>query len=514
MITTQELESARLRTLNYLAEAGIVLTTQERENIEVADFGLGNLEETGLELVIYVNTDRCCAKELVLFPRQTCPEHWHPSVSGEPGKEETFRCRWGEVYLYVPGLPASRPKGILPQGQEAYYTVRHEIILRPGELVKFSLDKTAEPFTIPLDFPFLGDSLHPADRILMDDGTKEVQVISANPHEIQARVITGGELRSHKGVNLPNVVLPIPSLTDKDRANAIWAIEQDFDYLAMSFVRKAEDVIELRHLLRAHDSHIPIISKIEKPEAVMEIDAILRESDGVMVARGDLGVEMPAEQVPIRQKMIIHKANSLGIPVITATQMLESMIENPRPTRAEASDVANAVLDGSDAVMLSGETAAGHHPIEAAQAMARIADYTEHFMQQEYVNRHTLLTEGQTVTNAIGHSTIALASELGAKLIITLTSSGYSARMVSRHRPDVPILAVTVEPKIRRRLALVWGVTSVCVQEPQELEQLVEQALQAARDLKLANPGDRAIITAGVPAGISGKTNMVQVRTV
>ncbi|RIK26722.1 MAG: pyruvate kinase, partial [Chloroflexi bacterium] len=203
----------------------------------------------------------------------------------------------------------------------------------------------------------------------------------------------------------------------------------------------------------------------------------------------------------------------LGIPVITATQMLESMIDNPRPTRAEASDVANAVLDGSDAVMLSGETAVGKYPIQAAQAMARIAEYTEHFMQQEYSNRPALL-RGQTVTDAIGESTVALALDLNARLIITLTSSGYSARMVARHRPPVPILAVTVEERVRRRLALVWGVQSVCVQEQRDIERLVRDALRVAMEQKLALPGDRVVITAGVPSGISGSTNMIQVRTV
>lgn len=389
----------------------------------------------------------------------------------------------------------------------------NSFILRPGEIVRFSLDKEHAPSTIPLDFPFLGDTLHTGDHILMDDGTKEVHVISANPHEIQARVITGGELKSHKGVNLPNAVIPIPSLTDKDRENALWAISEDFDYLAMSFVRRAADVIELRTLLREQNSRIPIVSKIEKPEAVQDIDAILKESDAVMVARGDLGVEMLVEQVPITQKMIIHKANSLGIPVITATQMLESMIENPRPTRAEANDVANAVLDGSDAVMLSAETAAGHYPVEAVQVMARIAEYTEHFMSQEYVNRPTLLQQERTVTNAIGENTVALAHDLGAKLIITLTSSGYSARMVARHRPMIPLLAVTIEERIRRRLALVWGVTSVAVQEHQDGELMVREALEAARNLGMAAPGDRVVLTAGVPTGITGATNMLQVRT-
>jgi pyruvate kinase len=354
------------------------------------------------------------------------------------------------------------------------------LALNPGEIIRFSLDQDLEAGAVPLDF--------------------------------LARVITGGELKSRKGVNLPNVVLPIPSLTDKDRENALWAIAEDVDYLAMSFVRRAADIDLLRDLLRDNNARIPIVAKIEKPEAVHDIDAILKETDAVMVARGDLGVEMPAEQVPITQKMIIHKANSLGIPVITATQMLESMIENPRPTRAEASDVANAVLDGSDAIMLSGETAVGQYPIEAVRAMARIAEYTEHFMQQEHVNRPTVLQAGQTITDAIGESTVALAYDLGAKLIITLTSSGYSARMVARHRPTIPILAVTVEEKVKRRLALVWGVTTVCVPEHHEIERMVEDALSEARRMNLALPGDRVVITAGLPSGISGTTNMVQVR--
>lgn len=394
--------------------------------------------------------------------------------------------------------------GILPN---------NSFLLIPGEVVRFSLDQDNEPNTIPLDFPFLGDTLRPGDPMLLDDGTKQVQVVSANPREIQARVITGGELRSRKGVNLPSAVIPIPSLTAKDRENAEWAISENFDYLAMSFVRRAADVLELRDFLRNRNARIPIISKIEKPEAVKDIDAILKESDAVMVARGDLGVEMYVEQVPITQKMIIHKANSLGIPVITATQMLESMIENPRPTRAEASDVANAVLDGSDAVMLSAETAAGQYPIEAVQVMARIAEYTEHFMQQEHVNMQTVLKPGVSVTDAIGESTVELAYDLNAKLIITLTSSGYSARMVARHRPTIPLLAVTTDTKIRRRLALVWGVTSICIQEHQDIERMVEDSLAAALECRLAMPGDCVVITAGVPAGITGNTNMLQVRT-
>jgi pyruvate kinase len=302
-------------------------------------------------------------------------------------------------------------------------------------------------------------------------------------------------------------------MTDKDRNNAVWAIRQEFDYLALSFVRRAEDVVDLRELLETHKAHLPIISKIEKPEAVREIDPILSVSDGVMVARGDLGVEMPAEQVPITQKMIIRKANQLGIPVITATQMLESMMDAPQPTRAEASDVANAVLDGSDAVMLSGETAVGHYPIQAVQAMARIADYAERFLHEEVP--HQSLSQGQvSVPNAIGESTVELAYDLEAKLIITLTASGHTARMVARHRPTTPLLAVTTNPRICRRLALVWGVHTAVIGQDHITDMAVNAALEAARTEGLAASGDRVIVTAGVPSGISGQTNMLQVRTI
>lgn len=388
------------------------------------------------------------------------------------------------------------------------------VSLRPGELVNFVLAKTAPAPAIPLDFAFLADALKPGDHMLLDDGTKEVKVVGAAADSIEAQVVTGGVLTSRKGVNLPNTSLPIPSLTEPDRQNAEWAIAQGIDYLALSFVRRAADVVELRQLVRSHHSDIPIIAKIEKPEAVNDFDGILHESDGIMVARGDLGVEMPAEQVPIVQKMIIAKSNAAGKPVITATQMLESMINNPRPTRAEASDVANAVLDGTDAVMLSGETAVGSYPIEAVTAMAHIADHAENYLEAEFEQRRRLPHGKTTVTDAIGASTVELAGELDAKLIVTLTSSGHTARMVARHRPDIPILAVTVEERIRRRLALVWGVECTLIPSDQDTELAVQSALDAARKTGLVQPGDRVVITAGVPAGIKGHTNMVQVRTV
>ncbi|MGB8648118.1 MAG: pyruvate kinase [Anaerolineae bacterium] len=386
--------------------------------------------------------------------------------------------------------------------------------LAQGETVAFALGKDSADGAIPLAFPFLGDVLKPDDHFLMDDGNLEVQVLTATPERIEARVVTGGTLSSHKGVNLPSISLPIPALTEKDAEDADWAVDQDFDYMALSFVRKPQDVLDLRLRLAARGADIPIIAKIEKPEAVALIDAILEVTDGVMVARGDLGVELPAEQVPIYQKQIIHKANKLGKPVITATQMLESMIHNPRPTRAEASDVANAILDGSDAVMLSGETSVGSYPVEAVRAMAHIAEFTERNLPAHVITAPDCLDQEMSITDAIGLNTVDVAEQVHAKLIVTLTTSGYSARMVSRHRPNIPMLAVTTSDKTRRRLALVWGAQSELVPEEADMETLVHMALTKVCAVGAARSGDRVVLTAGVPPGAPGRTNMLQVRHV
>ncbi|CAG0947785.1 partial pyruvate kinase, partial [Anaerolineae bacterium] len=308
-----------------------------------------------------------------------------------------------------------------------------------------------------IEFPELPQSARAGDRILVDDGAIELQVVSTSATDVVTRVVEGGVLKPHKGVNLPGIPLKISALTDKDRADAAFAIEQDLDYIALSFVRHAADVLELKRLLTARNAFIPIISKIEKPEAIDAFDAILDASNGVMVARGDLGVETPPEQVPIYQKMIIRKANAAGKPVITATQMLESMIENPRPTRAEASDVANAILDGTDAVMLSAETAVGKYPIEAATMMARIAEVTESRVSYRAWMRDKP-GEQITLADSIGNATCEIAKQLKAKLILALTSGGYTARTISRHRPQTPICAVTSNERTRNRLALVWGI--------------------------------------------------------
>ena len=366
---------------------------------------------------------------------------------------------------------------------------------------------------VGIDFPGLPQAVQPGNRILLDDGCIELQVVSANATDVLTRVVTGGELKPHKGVNLPGVQLKISALTDKDRIDLAFAAEQQVDYIALSFVRRAEDVIELKELLIAQGASIPVIAKIEKPEAVEQIDAIIQASDGVMVARGDLGVEVEPEQVPIYQKSIIRKANAAGKPVITATQMLESMIQNPRPTRAEASDVANAILDGTDAIMLSAETAAGKYPVEAVQMMARIGDAVETSLQFKSCS-FDFGDKAMSITDAIGEATCEIARQMNAKLIITATSSGFTARMISRHRPLTPIFAITSSEQTQRRLALVWGINSGLNNHATTMEQVVANAILAALTQGLVRDNDVVVITAGVPAGIAGRTNMIQVRVV
>ncbi len=386
--------------------------------------------------------------------------------------------------------------------------------LKTGETLVLTSGTPTNADQVQVNFPPLAQVVKPDEHLLLDDGNIELVVEHAAGQEVTTRVVDGGVLLPHKGVNFPGIELPIPSLTPKDLQDLEWVVNAQLDYIALSFVRRPEDLLDLRQRLNARGADIPIIAKIEKREAVNAIDAILAVTDGVMVARGDLGVEMPAEQVPIYQKQIIRKANALGKPVITATQMLESMIQNPRPTRAEASDVANAILDGSDAVMLSAETATGKYPVEAVRAMARIADFTEKSLHQDCSGNSVVGSEQMYVTDAIGRATVEIACEVGAKLIITLTMSGYSARMVARHRPETPTLACTTTETTRRRLALVWGAQSVLIADTKDMTQLVGAALEAARVACHVQSGDRVILTAGVPAGIGGRTNMVQVREV
>jgi pyruvate kinase len=366
---------------------------------------------------------------------------------------------------------------------------------------------------IPVPYPELLRDLPPGQTVLLDDGNLELIVVQAGEDGLECRVITGGQLTSRKGINVPGAQLSFPSLTPKDRQDAVFALEQGVDFFALSFVRSVDDVRELRQFLNNEGADVPIIAKIEKPEALAVFDDILAESDGIMVARGDLGVETPAEEVPFHQKHIIRACNRAGRPVITATQMLQTMMENPHPTRAEASDVANAILDGTDAVMLSGETAVGRYPIEAAETMETISANAEAHLPlgrllQDRSHSH------ETITEAISYAAVEIASEVGARAIITATMSGITARMVARHRPSVPIVAVTPNRTTQRQLALVWGVEPVQVAEFKTTDQMVQMMVRAAREKGLVAWGDPVVLTAGIPFGSGGETNMLKVHVV
>ena len=383
--------------------------------------------------------------------------------------------------------------------------------LEQGADVVFCPEDEAEPREMPVTYEALATDVHVGDRILVDDGLIELVVLDVRPPRVTARVVHGGEVKSHKGINLPGVNVSAPSITEKDRADAAFAAEQKLDYLALSFVRRAADIAELRGLV---PKSVLIIAKIEKDSALENIDSILRASDGVMVARGDLGVELPFEEVPIAQKKIIRAANIIGRPVITATQMLESMIENPRPTRAEASDVANAIIDGTDAVMLSAETATGAYPRLAVQAMRRIISEIEQHpfkrARDGYVGPEIVATTEETIAAA----TDTAQRMLGAPIIIVFTKSGFSARIVSAHRPQVPILALTDEPRTFSQLALVWGVIPQIVPHCATYEAMVARAREVVLSGGLAKEGDRVLVTAGVPFDVPGTTNVLRVERV
>ncbi|HVA58143.1 MAG: pyruvate kinase [Gemmatimonadaceae bacterium] len=364
---------------------------------------------------------------------------------------------------------------------------------------------------IPVTYKRLADDVGDGDRILVDDGLLELVVLEVKGRKVRARVLHGGLLKSHKGMNLPGVQVSAASITDKDREDVQFAITQGLEYVAQSFVRRAADITELRGLL---PRDLLIVAKIEKDSALENIESIVRASDGVMVARGDLGVELPFEEVPFAQKRIIAIANKLGRPVITATQMLESMITHPRPTRAEASDVANAILDGTDAVMLSAETAAGGYPRLAVEAMTRIIHEIER--QRGAQPREAWREPGGEVSNefAIAAASAAAVSMLRAPVLIVFTKSGFSARIVASQRPNVPILVLTDIPRTYRQLSLLWGVIPELVPHCDTYEAMVQVALNVVRRRGLAQKGDRAIVTAGVPFDVPGTTNTLKVETV
>jgi pyruvate kinase len=353
----------------------------------------------------------------------------------------------------------------------------------------------------------LPHEVKPGDRILLSDGLIELRVERVRGPEVHCHVLNGGILGEHKGINLPGVPLHVPALTEKDRLDLRFVLKHAVDYIAVSFVRRAEDVLLAKSLIRRAKKDTPVIAKLEKPEAIENLEEILRVSDGVMVARGDLGVEMNPERVPVVQKNIIARAREFRRPVITATQMLESMTENPRPTRAEASDVANAIFDGSDAVMLSAETATGKYPVEAVSMMARIIAQAEGSIH-EYPRPATQekLKVSETVAELVCHA----SRELHMKLIAVFTHSGFTARLVSRYRPLVPIVAFSPEAHTRRRMALLWGVTSRSISDIKKIDGLAMIAEKRLLEERLVRNGDVIGIVAGTPMGIRGTTNFMK----
>jgi pyruvate kinase len=386
------------------------------------------------------------------------------------------------------------------------------VALRPGQpLVLTPEEMEGTRSRVHVNYPRLAQEVKPGSRILLADGLIELRATGRRGRELICRVVNGGELGEHKGVNLPGAALSVPAITEKDRADLEFALRHGVDYVAVSFVRRPEDIEQVRRLIRRQGYDTPVIAKLEKPEAIDHLDAILGVSDGVMVARGDLGVEMNPEKVPVVQKLIIQKANERKIPVITATQMLESMTQNPRPTRAEASDVANAILDGTDVVMLSAETASGRYPRQAVEMMARI------IVEAEAVAPRPVRRRGEraaTVADTIAESVAHVSDHLKLKAIAVFTESGYSARLVSKYRPVPPIVAFSPRQPVRRRMALLWGVLPRRIGHIRHVEELSAEAERRLREERLVKKGDVVAIVAGTPLEVTGTTNLLKLHAI
>lgn len=393
-----------------------------------------------------------------------------------------------------------------------------EVELHDGDTIVLTTDEvlgTAQ--RVSISYEGLPEDVAPGSILRIDDGLIGLVVVKVEGNDIHCSITNGGVLKNRKGINAPGVKLRIPSVTEKDIADIKFGIEQGIDIIAASFVRKASDVLDIRKLLEEAGANIDIISKIEAQEGLDLLDEIIEVSDGLMVARGDLGVEIPTEEVPLAQKMMIEKCNRVGKPVITATQMLDSMQRNPRPTRAEASDVANAIFDGTDAIMLSGESAAGQYPIEAVLTMAQIAERAERaiFTHEIQTRRKSIVEPKNSITDAISHAVETIADDLDAKAIITPTQGGYTARMISKHRPTSPIIAVTQDARVARKLCVSWGVQPVLIETNTEsTDEMLSVAVDGALSTGLVKSGDLVVITAGVPVGQTGTTNLIKVHTI
>ena len=379
-----------------------------------------------------------------------------------------------------------------------------------GKFTLYCDDTEGSAAGVGINYPNLSREILPGTRILLDDGLIELLALEIQNDEIRCVILNGGTLGNNKSINLPDVSINLPSLTERDERDIEFAAAHDFDFIAASFVRKAGDVEAIRRVLkRCGGSDIRIIAKIENQEGVNNADEIIEASDGIMVARGDLGVEIAAEEVPLIQKMLIQKSVKMGRPVITATQMLDSMIRNPRPTRAEVNDVANAVFDGTSCVMLSGETASGKFPLESLSTMVRIVERAE--KARAYNPLYKSAKEGEvTISDAVTHATCSMAESLGAQAIVSVTTTGTTARMISRFRPNCPIVAVTPVEKVMRQLAISWGVVPCYGKSVESTDELFAVGIEKAKEVGLVEEDDLVVITAGVPIGVEGTTNLIK----
>jgi len=363
---------------------------------------------------------------------------------------------------------------------------------------------------VSITYKQLPNDVEEGMAILLDDGLIELKVDKVTATDIECTVINGGFVSNKKGVNVPGAELSMPFISDVDREDILFGIKMGFDFLACSFVRSKADILEVRKILDENNAKTKVIAKIENMQGIRNLSEILEVSDGIMVARGDMGVEIPLEEVPVIQKKMIKKAIATGKQVITATQMLESMTKNPRPTRAETTDVANAIYDGTTAIMLSGETASGQYPVEAVETMTKIAQRTE--LDIDYINRFQRQEmHGVDVTNAISHATCTTAMDLKAAAIITVTMSGFTAEMIARYKPNCPIIACSVDERVCRQVNMLWGVRPLLIDKKETAEELFKEGVRRAEEAGYVKKGDIVVITAGVPLGISGKTNMIRV---
>jgi len=395
--------------------------------------------------------------------------------------------------------------------------------LVPKETIVMSTDPAAKLPKIPVGYQDLHQDVKTGDKLLLDDGLMDVRVLEVKGRDIYCEVVTGGVLTSHKGINAPTCTLSIPAITDKDKDDVKFGVSQNVDWVALSFVRTDKEVYDLRYLIEKFESElgggyayvqpIRIVAKIEKHEAVRNIDEIIEAVDGIMVARGDLGIEMPAEEVPLIQKMLVDKCRAAGKPVIVATQMLDSMIRNPRPTRAEVSDVANAVIDHTDAVMLSGESASGKYPVESVETMAKIIRETEASKYDDTAADRGVIS-GQSSNVALSGVANILARETKARLVLVASLSGDTGRIVSRYRPELPILVATDNERVRHQLNLSWGVIPFLLPRCHTVEELVDRSIGHLKKEKLVKTDDKIIVVAGEPVGSSGTVNLLEIRQI